>query len=1224
MGLSDNSLALWDLTRSNMISRVKSSERCLLYSMRMWGDNLNELRVASGTIFNEIIVWKLIPYSVHPSPNLSMEQSCPNKSGHANTQIAGRKYTPFHLKRLIGHEGSIFRMTWLSDGTKLMSVSDDRSGRIWVISCQNQEFDNFRETPGDHYSSNLTLFGHNARIWDCYISHSIVITAGEDCTCRAWGTNGNQLMEFKEHVGRGIWRCLYDPDSSLLVTAGFDSAIKVHRLYSCSSKEAREQDRILDDLDDHRETFEICAPKLTKQPGQLGLMDSKSEYVRCIQFSRENTLYVATNNGYLYHAELSHPEGVKWTELVQVKEEAQIICMDILSTNFSESLLHLEDIVAIGDGKGKVTVVGLRYDDCSPKVSLSLTWSAEMERQLLGVHWCRSLGNSYLFTSDPRGMMKLWKIKKDVIQSDAHVTTICSAVVLAIFKSSFRHRITSIDASSKEEVLICGDKHGNITLFPFLEKLMEESSEGIMEILPLDHFKGAHGISSVTSICIARSYSNRGDVQTTGADGCICYFKCNKILQKIEFTGMKQVKELSIIQSVFSSSNSEDIASGNYAIGFTSVHFLMWDLANETNIIKIPCGGWRRPYSFHFGVVPEHQNCFAYVKDHIIHVHRLWVVAKEKLFPKALHMQYHGREIHTISFISLSLLPELDEGCHSWIATGCEDGSVRLARYSTSEIGRWSESLLLGEHVGGSAVRSICFIPKIYTFMSSTSSGCTYNSSADGNEDQLLLISVGSKQVLTSWVLKNTIAENGSSKLTSKFQSSVSFQWLSTHMPQKFANRQKKTEKLMEMPEECPTIHSNQISTVSPTECRKGNHDCTFGDQIDNDWRYLAVTAFLVKHLDSSITICFIVVACSDATLMLRALLLPYRLWFDVALLVPTKCPVLSLQHIVVTGNFSSNDAAQIGNAYFLISGSTDGSITFWDLTEAVESFMQLVLDVQPQMFIDCQRRPKTGRGSQGGRWWRSLINLYSGKNGINNNNDLNSRENEHETSSTAENDLMSHPSSTQFRSVIPRRPSNIPCDLREIQPLCVFSSVHQSGVNCLHVSEMKKSQHSKSEVDYCIISGGDDQSLHVLGFSLQVEPTEENSVHDQSTSRRIHIVSATSDKLTGSCFFSSCSVDRHIKLRILLQNRVLSAHSSAVKGVWTDGIWAFSTGLDQRIRCWEINWESGLREHANVIVSVPEPEALDAIFSDSERGKYRIAVAGRGMQMIEFTSCIV
>ena len=35
--------------------------------------------------------------------------------------------------------------------------------------------------------------------------------------------------------GRGIWRCLYDPKFSILITAGFDSSIKVHQLHASLS-----------------------------------------------------------------------------------------------------------------------------------------------------------------------------------------------------------------------------------------------------------------------------------------------------------------------------------------------------------------------------------------------------------------------------------------------------------------------------------------------------------------------------------------------------------------------------------------------------------------------------------------------------------------------------------------------------------------------------------------------------------------------------------------------------------------------------------------------------------------------------------------------------------------------------------------------------------------------------------------------------------------------------
>lgn len=30
------------------------------------------------------------------------------------------------------------------------------------------------EIPGHHAAANLTLFGHNARIWDCFISDSLL------------------------------------------------------------------------------------------------------------------------------------------------------------------------------------------------------------------------------------------------------------------------------------------------------------------------------------------------------------------------------------------------------------------------------------------------------------------------------------------------------------------------------------------------------------------------------------------------------------------------------------------------------------------------------------------------------------------------------------------------------------------------------------------------------------------------------------------------------------------------------------------------------------------------------------------------------------------------------------------------------------------------------------------------------------------------------------------
>jgi len=306
IGLSDNSVALWDLSKRVLVTRVKSPDKCLLYSMRMWGDSVRQLLVASGTILNEILIWKLAPQNLRSSFLRSYEGDTSDVNDSETIHLGDNQYMTVHLGRIKEHEGSIFRIAWSSDGSKFMSVSDDRSARLWMLSFKSPSFVN---QPASQDSveiiPKLTLFGHNARIWDCYVSDSIVITAGEDCTCCIWGMDGKLIKMFREHIGRGIWRCLFDPSSLLLVTAGFDSAIKVHHLRDSIFHDKAEDKVVCNSLNYDSEVFVLSSPSVL---GQCGPLDSKSEYVRCLHFAEENVLYVATNNGYLHHAELSNIE----------------------------------------------------------------------------------------------------------------------------------------------------------------------------------------------------------------------------------------------------------------------------------------------------------------------------------------------------------------------------------------------------------------------------------------------------------------------------------------------------------------------------------------------------------------------------------------------------------------------------------------------------------------------------------------------------------------------------------------------------------------------------------------------------------------------------------------------------------------------------------------------------------------------------------------------------
>ncbi|KAB1999131.1 hypothetical protein ES319_D12G139500v1 [Gossypium barbadense] len=1159
IGCSDNSVHVWDMLKSSLVLQVPSPDRCLLYSMRLWGDNLEALRIASGTIYNEIIVWKVI--CQHDSPtSTSSVKGCMNLSS-SNSNFAkcyDQQYKAVHICRLVGHEGSIFRIVWSSNGVKLVSVSDDRSARIWTI----HDHDDRREIVGP------VLFGHSARIWDCCISDHLIVTAGEDCTCRVWGLDGKQLWVIKEHIGRGIWRCLYDPNSSLLVTAGFDSAIKVHRLHTSVCKTLDlEGDADSEDIIEGAQISITCIPNSMEH---AGLMDSKSEYVRSLYFKCEDTIYVATNHGYLYHALLSETGDVKWTELVRVNGEVPIVCMDLLSASLSRNHCGIDDWVAVGDGKGNMTVVGITGNPSSPKVAFTFAWPAGAERQLLGTYWCKSLGSRYVFTTNPRGVLKLWRLYDpsiSVCQDSQRIS------LIAEFPSSFGIRIMCLDASFEEEVLVCGDLRGNLILFPLSKDLLlcTAATSGV-KISPLSYFKGAHGISTVSNISVSRLRHGQVEIRTTGADGCICYLEYDKDQESFEFIGMKQLKELSLIESVSADFKSaDDLANRNYAAGFASTDFIIWNLLTEAKVLQIPCGGWRRPHSYYLGDVPEMRNCFAYVKDEIIYIHRHWLPGGCKTkFPRNLHLQFHGREMHSLCFVSENSQVQGNEEENlvdksSWIATGCEDGTVRLTRFAP-EMENWSASKLLGEHVGGSAVRSICFVSKTHIIPSDVSSTPGLekgqNDTSDGKQNPCLLVSVGAKRVLTTWLLRNRSLDEEEEiypeqklnrcetgcKPTVKQCSSMSFRWLSTNMPIRSPTMEGRS-KTMSATNKISSLDSD-AKTGSTLIEKEGTKSKTCSvNKYEDDWRYLAVTAFLVKCAGSRLTVCFVVVACSDATLTLQALVLPHRLWFDVAKLASMPSPVLALQHAVVP----FCNLTQISSTYLVITGATDGSITFWDITESVETFVQRVSSLNIEKFIDCQKRPRTGRGSQGGRQWRSLNSSMSKrrlggdsvtrKAGDVDNSDsnitpdtsseLNDLQKRSKNCSQAEHDTLLEPETSRTDSLT---------EICEIQPIHVMNNVHKSGVNCLHVS----GDFQGSENCYLlnIVSGGDDQAVHCLQLKLTLSSTELDAKVVTSETIRSTIQSESIESIVDCS--NKNQAPNHI--RFLNQYRIPSAHSSAIK----------------------------------------------------------------------------
>lgn len=75
----------------------------------------------------QILVWKVAPQYDAPSLTNPVEDHIDQSSPFSNHVWFGcQQFEAVHLCKLAGHEGSIFRIAWSSDGSKLLSVSDDR------------------------------------------------------------------------------------------------------------------------------------------------------------------------------------------------------------------------------------------------------------------------------------------------------------------------------------------------------------------------------------------------------------------------------------------------------------------------------------------------------------------------------------------------------------------------------------------------------------------------------------------------------------------------------------------------------------------------------------------------------------------------------------------------------------------------------------------------------------------------------------------------------------------------------------------------------------------------------------------------------------------------------------------------------------------------------------------------------------------------------------------
>lgn len=185
--------------KCEFVLRQFCEEECILYAGDIKAVDEQRQVVVAGTVFRSILIWEV-----------------------NNREADGlERDTAVVIHRLEGHTGVIFDVRFLRQSEDIVSVSDDRSIRVW--------------TPHEGgYSQSHEFYGHRSRVWAVRETKDMLASVSEDATCKLWRvgheTSGKPFETLKGHSGKNVRAIatVSDEQSDLMATGGEDGAIKVY------------------------------------------------------------------------------------------------------------------------------------------------------------------------------------------------------------------------------------------------------------------------------------------------------------------------------------------------------------------------------------------------------------------------------------------------------------------------------------------------------------------------------------------------------------------------------------------------------------------------------------------------------------------------------------------------------------------------------------------------------------------------------------------------------------------------------------------------------------------------------------------------------------------------------------------------------------------------------------------------------------------------------------
>ena len=920
VGFAHNFVEIWRVNSKSVertcTHRLQCDVRCLLYSLSFYGGCASDLVVASGTIFNQIVIWD------------------PFGNGMASQTING-------------HQGVLFSVTWSDGGTRIASTSDDRTLRTWQRSGK-------QDCKSDILTSSFvpvyTAYGHTARVWDSVFLPSLgpnhVASVAEDGTCCIWNGEGTQLAVLSGHILKNIWSVATDRSASILVTGGGDGAIKVWDV-------ARYTSKALIPIDQHAQKLSLSEEILPATNFELNWLDLPASAKRVNAVISDEAckyLYVATAAGTCLRFNLNES---RCSGSSAHERNSFVEIFDLTAVARPKNLPHRKEALCCitlskdkryllgGDTSGRCHIFpSVPEKERNTSASSIMSWDAHRFR-CWKVQWERGrrtaeqkstisgkcMKDSYVLTFGAEGQVCVWQLNRmnegtGVVQFSVP-TLQCSAQIDALINSN-QQSTTTTDAAEisagvsarakrkrgkgkkkhqfspsfcsavfKEGILFAGDNCGGVSAWSG-----EDSS-----LYWYGH--NLHRRDQVRWIGLHDKY-----VVSGGCDGRVIMYHLKydpseegkKVFSHLMPVKIRKAGSISTVESV-----SWTLSGNMIAVGFVGNFIIVHNISLQYELFRRECGGWRRPFDVHFSFMPKlaHQGpaTIIYVPTYsqrksqakkrgrtssvmpsassdptttclTIQVCRCQPNPPLVTFDKAsIHAMFHGRVATSIRWLGLN-----QDRSKYIFATGSEDNSIMLHTFTPlDKNGNSTKSSI--EHIDSSdvhssAVRALFALPK-----------------KEHIRPHTLLFSAGGNNMLCCW-------------------------------------------KIYESEGSHPALHL--MATYRQRTLVQKGRSMNRGDE---DCRFMSIVAMPMKTKENSV-----IIFCGSSQGSISA----FRLDLDSGLLElvhtfghrGSSCkPILCIGH-----NADIMDV--YGNLIF--TGSTDGTVTVWDISWALKGLKVPQLGIKP------------------------------------------------------------------------------------------------------------------------------------------------------------------------------------------------------------------------------------------------------------------------------------